>query len=75
MQKLFWRNNIEAGHNPSLGLYTTIRSSFYMLNVRAFPFEGMYPGTFYIRAIGRELGEVYTTAKLHKMQGEHLCGS
>jgi hypothetical protein len=35
----------------------------------------MYPWTFYIRAIGRELGEVYTTAKLHKMQGEHVYGS
>jgi hypothetical protein len=37
--------------------------------------KGMYPGTFYIRAIGRELGEVYMTAKLHKMQCEHVYGS
>jgi hypothetical protein len=33
MQMLFWRNNIEAGHTPSPGLYTTIRSSFYMLKI------------------------------------------
>jgi hypothetical protein len=33
MQMLFWRNNIEAGHTPSPGLYTTIQSSFYMLKI------------------------------------------
>jgi hypothetical protein len=33
MQMLFWRNNIEAGHTPSPGLFTTIRSSFYMFKI------------------------------------------
>jgi hypothetical protein len=33
MQMLFWRNNIEAGHTPSPGLFTTLRSSFYMLKI------------------------------------------
>jgi hypothetical protein len=33
MEMLFWRNNIEAGHTPSPGLFTTIRSSFYMFKI------------------------------------------
>jgi hypothetical protein len=32
MQMLFWRNNIEAGHTPSPGLFTTIRSSIHRVS-------------------------------------------
>jgi hypothetical protein len=38
MQMLFYRNNIEAGHTPSPGLFTTIRSSFYLHAQNLAPF-------------------------------------